>query len=577
LKRVSIFASMVFIFIVTAAFLPIRSDAASFIPLNDSYEKTIDLKILGLAANSPGNFELDRVPTRLEVAVMLIRLLGKEKQVKQGYYSHPFTDVPAWANNYVGYMYQNKLTKGIGGSRFGSTDLISARHFITFVLRSVGYEENKDFSQETVMNKAKELGLLSEAEASALNKSGLFLRGDMFAITYNALKIKIKGSSATLLDKLVNTDGFIFKPAARALGLYTSDLAAELGNPEDYGKPLTENGYVAENSEDMFRLLRRTLYLFEDTVSIDVSSYNGNATEDFEGAFNRALKAVTEITGISNFASSWKWNLRSDSQSLKVCLTYRYSKNEYNRKKRNVTAALNKARHIAAGNISADMSDYEKEKILHDYIVNNTRYDYKNYLNHTLSEESFEEYGCLVLGTAVCEGYSETMKMLCDLSGIECMIVTGETNNNGRWESHSWNIVKIDGSYYHLDVTNDDPITDNDDKILTYYYFNLSDDEMAHENRWDRSAYPECTSSKNGYYHRNGLVAENKREFDQAVAEAISSHKRVIELKVLDYSETRYSDISIKNTIFKSGTVRKYNIMIHEKLGIIRIFNITYF
>ena len=309
LKRVSIFASMVFIFIVTAAFLPIRSDAASFIPLNDSYEKTIDLKILGLAANSPGNFELDRVPTRLEVAVMLIRLLGKEKQVKQGNYPHLFTDVPSWANNYVGYLYLNKLTNGIGGYRFGSRDPITARQFITLVLRSAGYEENQDFTPDTVFDKARETGLLSEAEVSALDKSDTFLRKDMFAISYNALSIRIKGTSLTLLDKLVN-DNSIFKPAAKALGLYTSDLAAELGNSEDYGKPLTENGYVAENSEDMFRLLRRTLYLFEDTVSIDISSYNGNATEDFEGAFNRALKAVTEITGVNNFASSWKWNLR---------------------------------------------------------------------------------------------------------------------------------------------------------------------------------------------------------------------------------------------------------------------------
>ncbi|MGE5614750.1 MAG: transglutaminase domain-containing protein [Bacillota bacterium] len=575
IKKIAVFAFMAFTLIISVAFLPVPADAASAAVFNDSYEKTIDLKILGLVANSPGNFDLDRAPNRIEGAVMLIRLLGKEKQVKQGNYSHPFTDVPSWAKNYVGYMYENKLTKGVGNNRFGSYEPVTARQFVTFVLRSAGYEENRDFTFDKVMDKAKEISLLSEAEISALDKQGVFLRKEMFAISYGALSIKLKGTSLTLLDKLVS-DNFIFKPAAKALGLYTYDIAAELGNPEKYDKPLTKNGYVAENSEDLFRLLRRSLYLFEESVNIDISRYNGSATNDFEGALNRALQVVTEITGVNNFADSWKWSLRSDSPSLKVTLSYRYSKNEYNRRKKNVTEALNKARHIVAGSISADMSDFQKEKILHDYIVNNTRYDYENYLNNTLSDESFEEYGCLVLGVAVCQGYSEAMKLLCDLSGIECMIVGGETNNEGRWESHSWNIVKIDGSYYHLDVTNDDPIMADGSNVLKYDYFNLSDDEMAIENRWDRSKYPACRSLKGGYHHMNGLIAENKKEFEQKVAEAISNRKPAIELKVLDYSKTRYSDTSIRNTIIKSGAVSKYSIMIHNKLGVIRIFNITY-
>lgn len=569
-NKIFIFA---FILIVMTALLPVPSNAATA-PANNN-EKAIDLKILGLIANSPGNFELDRTPTRLEGAIMLIRLLGKEKQVKQEDYSHPFTDVPSWANNYVGYMYQNKLTKGTGSSRFGSRDPINARHFITFVLRSVGYEENKDFTPDTVMNKAKETGLLSEAEVSALNRSNSFLRKDMFAITYNALSIKIKGSSSTLLDKLVNTDGFIFKPAARALRLYTSDLAAELGNPEEYVKPLSRDGYIAENNEDMFKLLRKTLYLLENNVNIDISSYNGSATDDFEGVFNRAMKVVTDITGINNFVDLWEWKYRSDSKSLKVYLTYRYTKNECFIKKKNVTDALNRARYIVSGKITADMSDYAKEKILHDYIINNTRYDYENYLNHTLSDESFEEYGCLVLGTAVCEGYSEAMKLLCDLSGIECRIVTGETENNGQWESHSWNIVKIDGSYYHLDVTNDDPVFEDGTNMLRYHYFNLTDSEMARENRWDKSAYPACTSSKDGYYYNNNFIAESRSDFEQAVAETISRRKSDIEFKVMDYSQARYSDIL--STVTKSGKVWKYSIMVNDKLGIIRIFNIKYF
>ncbi|MDD2637132.1 MAG: hypothetical protein PHW82_16705, partial [Bacteroidales bacterium] len=66
--------------------------------------KAAALKQLGLFKGvSDTNFDLNRAPTRTESLVMLIRVLGKEAEALNGSFSHPFTDVPSWADKYVGY------------------------------------------------------------------------------------------------------------------------------------------------------------------------------------------------------------------------------------------------------------------------------------------------------------------------------------------------------------------------------------------------------------------------------------------------------------------------------------------
>ncbi|NLA87894.1 MAG: hypothetical protein GX847_11580, partial [Clostridiales bacterium] len=104
------------------------------------------LKALGLfqgvGTNPDGspNFNLESPPTRVEALVMLIRLLGREEEALSGSWEHPFTDVPEWADRYVGYAFVNKLTNGISSVKFG-TGAASCKMYLTFVLRSLGYSD----------------------------------------------------------------------------------------------------------------------------------------------------------------------------------------------------------------------------------------------------------------------------------------------------------------------------------------------------------------------------------------------------------------------------------------------------
>lgn len=99
-------------------------------------------------------------------------------------------------------------------------------------------------------------------------------------------------------------------------------------------------------------------------------------------------------------------------------------------------------------------SDYEKALYVHDALVNSLEYD-----SSTIKPNSHNIYGALVEKSVVCEGYAKAFKYILDDLNIECILVNGTvTNSTGKTESHMWNYIKLDGNWYGVDVTWDDPV-----------------------------------------------------------------------------------------------------------------------
>jgi len=159
-------------------------------------------------------------------------------------------------------------------------------------------------------------------------------------------------------------------------------------------------------------------------------------------------------------------------------------------------AYLNKkVNEIISKIITPGMTDLQKELAIHDYIVNNTEYNttpgitFDSAGNAKLTPNFnvvFTAYGVLINGTGVCEGYADAANILLNKAGIESRMIYGMANGGNGVEPHSWNIVKISGEYYHLDVT-------WDDGSRSYDYFNLTDDQIAKDHTWDKEQYPACT------------------------------------------------------------------------------------
>lgn len=164
-----------------------------------------ELKTLGLFQGGDAGFDLDRAPTRTEAAVMLVRMLGAEEEAKAefdaGSISHPFGDVPSWADAYIAWLYENGLTNGVSDTSFGASDTCSTQMYCTFVLRALGYSdaEGGDFTFADAEDFANQLGIYSDEMSSG----DTFLRDDAVAVSYNALGATMKNDGSTLLDSLV--------------------------------------------------------------------------------------------------------------------------------------------------------------------------------------------------------------------------------------------------------------------------------------------------------------------------------------------------------------------------------------
>ena len=156
----------------------------------------------------------------------------------------------------------------------------------------------------------------------------------------------------------------------------------------------------------------------------------------------------------------------------------------------------------ATGYQYRDLSEWEKEKYIHDFICENVTYD------KLKKAYSHEIIGPLGHGVGVCEGIAKSVKVLCDALGIWCMIaICGNNPEKGIKYRHTWNIVKIGGQYYHLDVTFDNTLGKHSlaGQELRYDYFNLEDKKIFRDHEPLIAPAPSCTDGDHFYYREKKL------------------------------------------------------------------------
>ena len=135
------------------------------------------------------------------------------------------------------------------------------------------------------------------------------------------------------------------------------------------------------------------------------------------------------------------------------------------------------------------LSDYEIVCAVNEYLCDTVEYpDAEPY-----AEETHTAYSAFKNGSAVCDGYSRAAKLLLNEFGVECDFVVGTCTNGG---GHAWNLVKLDGQWYQLDVTWNDGSAEYDPNGRSMYLL-VTDDYMKQSRTWDESVYP--TSAAEAY------------------------------------------------------------------------------
>ncbi|MCL1823207.1 MAG: Ig-like domain-containing protein [Oscillospiraceae bacterium] len=167
--------------------------------------------------------------------------------------------------------------------------------------------------------------------------------------------------------------------------------------------------------------------------------------------------------------------------------SYNMTKTQYT----NEVKKFNNETQKALAYAKTAQTDFEKALAVYDYLVLTTAYDKENLdhaiksgtLNNPLRPLSHSSYGSLVSKLAICEGYAKAYMHVMNLLGVECKLITGVAAGNGAKTNHMWNQIKINGKWYHVDVTWGDPLfTDNETKkqvdlygFIDHSYFLLSD------------------------------------------------------------------------------------------------------
>ena len=153
-----------------------------------------------------------------------------------------------------------------------------------------------------------------------------------------------------------------------------------------------------------------------------------------------------------------------------------------------------KVNEILSG-VAVGTAEFDIELYFHDLLAGRITY--------VESENAHNSYGAIVEGKAVCEGYAEALQYLLQRSGICSFIITGSSINptTEMPEGHAWCAVKIDGNFYHVDLTWNDQGAN-----LYHAYFNLTDEKIKLDHQIEEAAYPlpVCNSTEKNYFAVKG-------------------------------------------------------------------------
>ena len=258
----------------------------------------------------------------------------------------------------------------------------------------------------------------------------------------------------------------------------------------DVGSPYKFYFSRLDNEEKTaYNLILKEIYSMPGSIEINRISY-----EQADRVFEALLNDNPDL-----FFVGRRCSVSTKGSKTTFSVEYTVEKSEYPEMKKQIDGIC----ETVMASFTDISDEWQTELEIHDYIIDNCEYQ----LDNGNGEQS-TVYGALVEGKAACEGYSKAAKLLLDKAGIFSAVVSGMAENeSGEVSPHMWNAVKIDGNYYYLDCTWDDPVSDDGSDSKTYFHFNL-DRESLSQTHSDFSYDFECNSTSGNYFVRTGAYFE---------------------------------------------------------------------
>lgn len=270
---------------------------------------------------------------------------------------------------------------------------------------------------------------------------------------------------------------------------------------KDYSSTNTNSYYVEDNFEFVdeyvdtgiksredfinfiyFALNSGTDYI-ERYIDKNYSSYEGDVaklTENDGDGFKETISILNNFVHPYNSSNNIKINY-GGNYMIGLTINKAYSEEEIEEINTIVDSVIKEK-------ITNNMPTREKIKVIHDYIIDHTEYDKLKYENkNDNTYKSNTAYGVLVQGYGTCNGYADAMAIFLN----KLNVINYKISN----DEHIWNLVYLDGEWYHLDLTWDDPISDININRDTYFLISTDILEKINDgtHNFDKTIYSEAS------------------------------------------------------------------------------------
>ena len=252
---------------------------------------------------------------------------------------------------------------------------------------------------------------------------------------------------------------------------------------------------IPSELNEIYRELYERIKNYEDSADL----YASVSTDNFWTAYYAVLADHPEFFWVDSSVQAKESYLTGKVVGYQLTTTVELESRDFLR------AQLEEAADECISQIDPDASDYQKIKQVYEYLIDTVDYDSSSPDNQNIQS-------ALLNHRSVCAGYAKAFQYILHRMGMFCTYVTGSTANGG---DHGWNIVRIDGNYYHVDVTWGDPVfvnlheTSNTGSTMNYNYLCCTDAEMYKTHIPKASVpLPECTDDSYNYYKLNSMYYE---------------------------------------------------------------------
>ncbi len=218
----------------------------------------------------------------------------------------------------------------------------------------------------------------------------------------------------------------------------------------------TEN-FSPSNEQDI-------LNIYYTAINAGKTSFTFNCPKEYESCINDVKKLANDqdkLSNINNYVHPFNGfaHIETEYDSLgrvTIGIVKSYTEED-------IEMIENRIDELLPQLVNTSLGDVYNIRTIHNYIINNSKYDSLRSDENIIQYKSDIAYGPLFEGYAICGGYTDLMELFLEKLNIKSYKISSD--------KHIWNAVFVDNTWQHLDLTWDDPVASDGNDYLEFNYF----------------------------------------------------------------------------------------------------------